>query len=304
MSVRITHNQIALQFQNDVASVYEAMARTQRQISTGERIERPSDDPFGTSQVLGFDAQIADVEQYQDNVDDAMGFLDTADAALDGVGKALERIRQLVVQASSETNDASARASIAAEITQLKEAVRDSINGQFGDRYMFSGTATGTEPYPAPGNAYAGNLVTMNRRVSPGLSISLNIPGEQVLGLTTGAAPGQLSTLDLIDQIVGDITTGTPASLNQLRTADLDALDARFDQVLQQRTQLGATRARLESTSLQLQDLEERLRDSRSNIADTDMAEAIMQFNNQQTMYQAALSAGTRILNTTILDFI
>lgn len=304
MAIRVTQNQMSASFQGDLQHVMSTMARTQREISTGQKIQNPSDDPFGASQVIGFDAQLADVESYKANVSHALGFLNTADSALDGVGKSMQRIRDLVVQASNGTNDQAALDSIATEITQLKEAVRDSINGRFGAEYLFSGTTSGTTPYPAPGNAYAGNGTTMNRRVSPGLSIAMNMDGPSVLGTTTGALPGQMATFDLIDQIVSDIQTGSPASLSQLRNGDLAALDARFDQVLQARTTLGSTASRLETTQDQLGDLEERLMQARSNIADVDMAKTYVEFQNQQSMYKAALAAGTRIMQTSILDYI
>ena len=302
--IRITQNQVTSRYQNDLSAVYEQLARTQRQASTGLRIETPSDDPFGTSQVLGFDAQLSDIRQYQRNVDDTIGFLNTADAALDAAGGAIKRIRDLVVQASNGTYDQQALNAMAAEIRQLKEAVRDSANARYGSTYVFSGTATSTQPFPAPANAYAGNAGIMSRRVSPSLQTQFNVPGTTVFGTTTGAAPSQLSTLDLIDQIVTDMTTGTPASLQQLRSLDLDALDQRHAQILQERSNLGAVEARMEVTKQQLADLDERITGARSSVSDADMAKTYMQLQSQQTMYQSALAAGTRIMQTSILDFI
>lgn len=298
MALRITQNQLASQFTNDVNSIYTRMAKSQQQVSDGRRITKPSDDPFGTGQVLGFDKQLEDVRRYQANVSESISFLNSADSSLDSVTSALQKIREKALQAANGTNGAADRASIAQEILQLKEVVRDGMNAQFGDAYIFGGTATDVAPYPGPGNAYAGNANVMSRRVGQGQSVQVNVSGESVLGVAAPPAPG--NTLDIIDQLVADInganfagiSTGTGLIVTQLDTA------------LNVRTQLGASASRLETLQTRLDLTEERLLGARSEVADVDSAEAYMQFQQQQTMYQAALAAGTRIMQTSILDFI
>jgi flagellar hook-associated protein 3 FlgL len=113
-----------------------------------------------------------------------------------------------------------------------------------------------------------------------------------------------MSMLDMVDRLVFDLTTGTPATLNELRTDGLDALDLHIDNVLQERSNTGARVNRLEVTEAQLGDLEARLTEARSNIADVDMARAYVEFESHSTMYQSALAAGSRIMQTSILDFL
>jgi flagellar hook-associated protein 3 FlgL len=294
MAIRITQNQLASQFTNDVNSIYTRLAKSQQQVSDGRRITKPSDDPFGTGQVMGFDTQLADVRQYQANVADSMSFMNAADAALDSVTSALQKIREKALQAANGTNGTADRASIATEIQQLKEIVRDGMNAQHGDAYIFGGTATNGAPYAGPGNAYAGNGNVMSRRVSQGQSVQLNVPGTAVLG------PDGTNTLDVIDQLVTDINANNWAGIS----AGAGAIVTQTDQALNIRTQLGAAASRLETLQTRLDLTEERLIGARSEVADVDAAEAYMQFQQQQTMYQAALAAGTRIMQTSILDFI
>lgn len=294
MAIRVTQNSIAQAFNNDVQSIYTRMARTQQQLSDGRRITRPSDDPFGTGQVLGFDTQLADVRRFQSNVRDSIGFMNAADSALDGVTGALQRIREKAIQAANGTNGASDLASIAGEIEQLKEVVRDAMNAQHGDQYIFSGTSSATAPYPAPGNGYTGTNNTMSRRIGQGQSVQLNVPGSEVLG------PNGANTLDIIDQLVLDIRGANTAGIQ----TGLGQIIAQTDLALDVRTKLGASTERLEITGTRLDLTEERLLTARSEVADVDAAEAYMKFTQQQTMYQAALAAGTRIMQTSILDFI
>jgi flagellar hook-associated protein 3 FlgL len=295
MAIRITQNSIAAAFSSDVQSIYARMARSQQQISDGRRITRPSDDPFGTGQVMGFDAQLADVHRYQTNAADSMRFMDAADSALDSVTSALQHIREKAVQAANGTNGFSDLQSIATEVQQIKEVIRDAINLQHGDeQYIFGGTATSTTSYAAPGNLYGGTATTMSRRIGLGQSVQINVPGDAVLG------PNGANALDDIDQLITDIQGGNTAGIQ----AGITAMTSDLDRVLNVRTQLGASRSRLEVVQTRLDATEERLLAARTEVADVDAAEAFVEFNQQQTMYQAALAAGTRIMQTSILDFI
>jgi flagellar hook-associated protein 3 FlgL len=234
------------------------------------------------------------VRRYQANVSDATSFMDAADGALSSVTDALQRVRDLSVRAANETYSVPQMQAIATELAQLKEVVRDGMNAQHGDAYIFGGTATNGAPFPAPANTYAGNGNVMSRRVGQGQSIQLIVAG------TTGVGPNGTNTLDVIDQLVLDINAGNSAGI-MTGTA---SIVTQTDTALNVRTQLGATYSRLETLQTRLDLTEERLIGARSDVADVDSAEAYMEFQQQQTMYQAALAAGTRIMQTSILDFI
>ena len=295
MAIRITQNSIASAFTSDVQSIYTRMSRSQQQLSDGRRITRPSDDPFGTGQVMGFDAQLSDVHRYQTNTADSIRFMDAADSALDSITSALQHIREKAVQAANGTNGFADLQSIATEVQQIKEVIRDAINLQHGDeQYIFGGTATNTTPYPSPANLYGGTATTMQRRIGPGQTVQINVPGSQVLG------PNGANALDDIDQLITDIQGGNVPGIQ----AGITAMTSDLDRVLDVRTQLGASRSRLEVVQTRLDLTEQRLLEARTGVADVDAAEVMVEFNQQQTMYQAALAAGTRIMQTSILDFI
>jgi flagellar hook-associated protein 3 FlgL len=294
MAIRITQNQISGNFQSNVQSIYSKLAKSQQQLSDGRRITAPSDDPFGAGQVLGFDRQLADLKRFQANTSESMGFLDAADSALDTVTSALQAIREKATQAASDTNDLSARAAIATEIQQLKEVVRDGLNAQFGDTYLFSGTSGSAEPFPLPANAYVGNGNVISRRVGQGQSVDINVPGDLIAG------PNGTNVLDMIDTLVADVTAGNQAGIS----TGLGQVISFTNTALDVRTSLGATASRLEVTQNRLALTEERLISARTDVADVDATEAYVQFTQQQSMYEAALAAGTRIMQTSILDFI
>jgi len=293
MAIRITQNAISRTMQGDVQSIYAKMSKSMQQSTDGKRITKASDDPYGTGQVLGFDTQLSDVRKYQDSVRDATGLMDAADSALDTVGSALQQIRTKALQARNDTNSLLDRGAIAQEITQLKEVVRQAMNSEHGGQFIFAGTG-GSTPFPAGVNTYAGTGNSMMKRVGPGQTLAVNVPGSSVLG------PNGANALDVIDTLIADITGGNGAGMD----AGIAAMTTQVDMALSQRTQLGATAARLEVAGERLGSMEERLISARSEVADVDATEAYMQFTQQQTMYQAALAAGTRMMQTSILDFL
>ncbi|MCW2924149.1 MAG: flagellar hook-associated protein 3 [Thermoleophilia bacterium] len=294
MAIRITQNAMANGFNTDVQSIYSKLAKSQQQVADGRRITKPSDDPFGTGQVLGFDAQLADTKRYQANTSESISMLDAQDAALDSVTSAMQQIYSKAVQGGSDSNNATDRNAIATEILQLKEVVRQAMNSKHGDTYLFGGTASSTPPFPGPGNAYAGSANTISRRVGDNQSVQVNVAGDTVLG------PTPTSTLDVIDQLVTDLQANNGTNVR----ASLGSIQAQTNMALNVRTQLGATSARLQVTSTRLDLTEERLISARTDVADVDSAEAFMKFSQQQTMYQAALASGTQMLKTSILDFL
>lgn len=298
MAIRITQNATAARQLADMQSAYAKMAGTQSQLNSGLRVTKPSDDPAGTGAIIDFDAQLADVRQRQSSVSQASAFLSTADAALDTGTDALQRIKELLIQGENTSITGSDRQAIATEILQLKETVRDALNAKHGGQYVFAGTSTNSAPYPAPANAYTGTGNVLSVNVAPGQNIPYSVAGPTVVGLVAPPAPG--NTLDIIDQVAADVAAGNHSAM----LASGSTLDTATSTMIDVRTQLGATANRLETVATRLDTTEERLITSRSDVAEVDATEAFMRFSQQQTMYQAALASSTRMMQTTILDFI
>src|SRR4051812_24146742 len=139
----------------DVNALTTRMARSQQSISSGRQITAPSDDPLGTQRALGLRSVIEGAQQHQRNIDEATGWLQTTDDAMGDISKIINRARELTVQGASDSLGAEQVKSIALEIDQLAEAVKDSANASYQGVYVFSGAATTDAPYTiATGDAY------------------------------------------------------------------------------------------------------------------------------------------------------
>lgn len=296
MSGRITQSMTAQTLLADLQGVADRLSRTQRKMSSGKEIERPSDNPFAVSRLLQLRAELSQNRQHQENVAEADAWQTVTDTALRQVGDYVLRARELLIQGASDTAGPQARRAIATEIEQLIDSIKTEASAQYGGRYVFSGSETLTAPYQlGASDAYAGNTEILQREVGPGVRIDVNLIGQDVIG---DDSQGLLKTLRTI---VGDLLAGNTAGL---QGADLQALDADHDTLTAGRAIVGARVNRLETASARLQELEEAASDLLSRTEDADMAETLVHFSMQRAVYESALKAGARIIQPSLIDFL
>ena len=106
-NVRFTNDILSRQTLFDLGNITDKLAKTQNELSTGKRIQQPEDDPYGAGRAVTLRNELADVQQYQTNINDASAWAQTTDSALGNVTDLLQRARELVVQAANGTQDQS-----------------------------------------------------------------------------------------------------------------------------------------------------------------------------------------------------
>jgi flagellar hook-associated protein 3 FlgL len=300
---RITQSMLTRALMTDLHGVADKLSHTQRKLSSGREITRPSDDPFGTSRAMSLRGTPAGTGQYQRNVDDGLAWLQTTDSALASVSDIVQRARELGLQGANDVLDGVSRESIASEIDQLVESAKTQMNASYAGRRVFAGTATDTAPYAqGASDAYAGDANGIAREIGPGVSVNLNVVGSDLLG--GGQAAGDDKLLNVLRDMAAHLRGNTPADMNALRGGDLQRLDANGDELSRLRARTGALSSRLESAKDSLTQLEETTKSLLTNIEDADMAQVIVDYTTQQTVYQSALKAGANVIQSSLLDFL
>ena len=167
--MRVSTSQLQLQGVNAILDQQSALSKTQLQLSTGKRIVTASDDPAGAAQVLQLNESIGKVDQYKTNADNAALRVKTEDSVLDQVGTALQRIRELTVQAGNDTQTPDDRKAIAAEVEQRLAELVQYANSQDGNgEYLFGGLKSRTQPFTTAGTAVSYNGDQGERSVQVG----------------------------------------------------------------------------------------------------------------------------------------
>lgn len=149
------------------------MDELQRQLSTGRKINQPSDDPAGLVKSLRLRSNLVEGKQYQDNIGEGESFMDTTDSALSSVNDIMQRVRELTVKAATGTNDTSADKAIADEIAQLNEQLKIVANTTYGSKQIFAGTNVTEAPYQ--NGVWTGNDETLQVEIGQGVKLPVNI---------------------------------------------------------------------------------------------------------------------------------
>src|ERR1700756_904663 len=180
---RIT-NQMASQM--TLAGIEGALDRldtTQQELSTGKRINQPSDDPSGTALALQLNTDLSNLNNYSNQVTDGTGWSQASSSALSDVTNSVQRIRELTLEASNGTQTTADMQASAQEVNQLIDQIKQDANSQYNGQYVFSGSATSTAPYQSGSNdSYAGNNGQVTRAIGPNTTLAVNANLEGVLG--------------------------------------------------------------------------------------------------------------------------
>ncbi|HEY2477624.1 MAG TPA: flagellar hook-associated protein FlgL [Solirubrobacterales bacterium] len=301
--MRITQGMTNRTVLRDLGNTKARLTQLQRELASGKRITRPSDDPFGAGRTLQLSGELEGFKQYKSNVDDGLGWVSATETALTQITNTVQRARELLVQGGNDSNGQVAREGIAAEIEALTEAVKQEANVTYDDRYIFSGTATETRPYEMGANdEYAGDEGSILRTIGSGVSLQVNVNLQAVLG--NGTASGDNKLLDVLRNIAGDLRGGTPANAENLRGTDLERLDANLDELTRVRAVVGATTNRLETAGTRLEQLQESSLNQLSHVWNADMAETAVNYSTEQTAYETALRAGATLIQPSLMDFL
>ncbi len=266
----------------------------QERLATGRVINRPSDSPTGTINAMQTRSSLARNRTQMRAADNATGWLDTADSALQSGSAMLARVRDLVVQGANASVGTTGLASIAAEVESIRDGLVDVANTSFAGRYIFSGTADSPTAYAADGT-YLGDTGAVTRSVADGVDLKVNLNGPEVFGPAGG------SLFDLLTTIADDLRNNPAAPVAANALTDLDGARNRL------LSSLGEVGAR----SNRLSGITERARSSELNLStrlgeaeSVDLPETIMELQLQEVAYQAALSATSRVIQPSLLDFL
>lgn len=316
--MRVTQSMLSNNMLRNLNKSYYKMSKLQNQIDSGSKITRPSDNPVITVKGMGYRRDLNQVEQYTRNLGEVNTWLDTSNQSLDQVNSALVRVKELIVQAANDTNTEEDRKKINSEISQIKLELQDIANTQVGGKYIFSGTKTNsplfvdgeintdlldqTKPDPKPFLPAAS--ADVNIEVFNGIQLTVNTNGTEVFKdindfmtkvsdlLESGATGTEIS-----EALGADIT-------DSATSAKIPGLDTVSDKVLSSLADIGARQNRAEMMENRLSMQEVNVTKQLSDNEDVDYAKAITEMVTQESIHQAALSVGAKIIQQTLVDFI
>ncbi len=291
--MRINTNTAAMNTYSRLTQANGARGNSMAKLSSGSRINRAGDDAAGLSISEKMKNQISGLNQASRNAQDGISLIQTAEGALNETHSILNRMRDLTVQASNDTNTSEDRAAIQTELDSLIEEVdRIATTTTFNTQSLLTAKDAGGLA------TAAGTTFDFKIGANQNESLNLEIGNMTASGLELGtrdATSGKIeSTLNIsINNVDNDGTDGNPVTVAGPLTAEdfdkvLGTIDAAIKSVSTERANLGATQNRLEHTVNNLTTTKENLSEANSRIRDVDMAEEMMEFTKNNILSQAS----------------
>ena len=268
-----------------------------QELSTGLKVNQPSDNPAAVAGYIVNSAQASAVNTYLSNISTLQGSMQEADSSLNSVVTALSQAISLAVEGANSTMNASDRAALAQEVNGIQQQILGYANDSFQGNYLFAGTAVKTQPFVADsssssGVSYVGNTGVNNVDIGDGQTVPTNLPGSQLF--TAPGADVFQALADLSTALTSN--TNIPAAESEVQTA--------FNCINSQRTFYGATLSRLNTATTFLNEESVQLSQEENNLVGADMATAASQLTQAETDLDASLAAGGKISQYSLLDYL
>lgn len=292
--MRVTQSMLAGNSTKYLSQSYQKLDKYQEQIVTGKKYNRPSDDPVAAIKGLSYQTELTEVEQYKRNISEAYKLMDSSEAGISQASDIIQRIKELTIQGTNGTNSPDELKGIGAEIGELREELVGIANMQVSGKYVFNGAQTTTPPIKVEGDGsytFDQSSSKFMIEVSKGIQIKVNSNSQDLFG------PDLFQTLESIENSFNS---------GNVENADghLGKLDDHFNQLLAERSDIGARYNRLEMVESRINDTEMALTRMLSENQDVDIEEAITNLTIQENIHRASLAVSSKLIQPTLLDFL
>lgn len=309
--MRITNSNMINSYLRDVQNNLQSTDKLNTQLNTGKQVNKVSDDPFRAIKIMNTQNEINDVEKYNYNCDEITGWLDATDAALDKVGNLTSDIKVLLTSISGTFGKDEIKA-ISAEVNEKMKQIGEAMNTTYAGKYIFGGSATDEEPTKIKTDPDTGEVTltsTTNPKadeklkveISDGITLDYNLSINQITK-TAGKESGATSGLDVLNKI-SKALSNDPVDMDEIGRLSTD-LDGYMTDILNNRAVVGAKTNTVESIKSSNEENILEMTATFSLIQDVDFAEKHMELKEAEMAYMASLQVGTKLLKTTILDYI
>ena len=298
--MRVTNQMLTRNVLQNLQANLGRMQKYQHQLSSGRSVNKPSDNPLSTVRIMGLSSRLDTGEQYKKNLDGGISWLSVTETALGGVNEVMQRARELTVHGATGTLSDDSRNAIALEVEQLLGNLIQIANSTHEERYVFGGFKTVNVPFvleegmDGPQVNYQGDQGKIRWEVAQGVTMEMNLTGEELF------VEGE-NLFEVLMDLKGSLLRG---DTEKIGGEILENMDTAINKVLNYRAVVGARMNRLEMADKR--NFEEKINMNivQSSLYDIDLAEVLMQYSVQESVYNASLSVGARSIQLSLVDFL
>lgn len=303
--MRVSNSIIIARSQLRLQQGLQGIDRVRDDIATGVKIRKMSDNPTDAGQLVRIGSSMRALAQFRRNADAGLNRAQAEETALDSLGNALTRAVELGVSQATATASADARLITKKEVDQLINLAVDLGNKRFGDAYLFGGTRSGEAPLqtPAPTTGRFSRLTDgIGNPVDPSGNLTFEVGDGKFVTPNHNATEVFLDT-DALDALRALSTALGNNDQAAIQTAT-DRLTAAHTNVQALVGTQGARINEMQDAQRNLDAMEFDLQVYRSDLRDTEIDKAMVELVGKQTLYQAAMSATSRILGLSLANYL
>lgn len=313
---RVGNNQLTRQMLFQLQGQMKMQERLFEQISSNKKILRPSDDPTGVAKALVARDQIDRTDEYEQTIKIAEVATNVTASALDNASATWKRVSEIAVSALDGTKTGEDRAGMAEELEQLLQHLVQVANTTHAGHYIFSGSKTDTPAFRTEKDAntgrmtgvfYNGDASLQKVKTKDGGTVSVNIlesnsgdPDQSGTFIDNNQGINAFNTvIQLRDKLLANDIIGISGS-----GGIIESIDASARSIASQQTVLGASQKILTLDKNRVIEDSATYDQQLSDVEDADTLQLILELNNIQNVYEAALAASGRLLQTGLINFI
>jgi len=276
----------------------ERLLEFQRQVASGRRLARPSDDPSAAATSISERGRLGGVEQYSRTADSVVARLSVVDSALSDVIDRLTQAQATVVSAQGSGKTPAEHEAAAQTLEGVKDAILADLNTVFRGTHVFAGADAGTAPFAVAADgtvsAYQGSPLEIGVDIGERRQVIIGFDGSAIAG-TAG--------VDVFGALDSAIAAARAGDGDLLQQALVD-LGAAFERATAAQTRVGTSLAEIDAQRVQLSDRRLAGLTRLSALEDANLAEAITGMTQADAAYRAALGATGRTTQLSLMDYL
>ena len=285
--MRVSDNMSIDTVSRNIAGAEARQLAASREASSGARINAPSDDPVGAAHLARIQASIDTTASFRQTISTVQGDVALSESTLASASSVMDRAQEIAMQGANDSLSASDRASLATEVSSLREQLISLANtkGSFG--YLFGGTANAAPPFDTTG-AFVGNSNPHTVEIAPGLTLDTQVDGAKAFTLAGGR--------DVFADLTA-LSTALNANDGAAVSATVNSLDTSRRQIVAARSDAGDKLNRLATADTVHDQVDSALQSQRHDLADADPAASYSRLMTAQQSLTSAISVARTTLN-------
>lgn len=297
--MRTTFNALYRGASAGIETASERLSEFQRQVSTGKRIDQPSDDPSGTSTAIGEHSTLATVAQYSRAATSVGSRLTVIDTVLSDIIDKLTSAMTAVTAARGTEQTPAQREAAAQQLESVKATLFDDFNSSFQGMHVFGGADAGAPPFTRDASgtvqAYAGSTSEVEVDIDRNRAVKVGLNGDAIA--KGGAAQDVFAVLD---EAIAAARAGDSTVLGNSMVKLKDVLT----RTTTAQSRVGADMGTIDDQKLRLGQMKIAATARLDKVEAVNMVEAISGMNQAQSAYEAALGAVGAVTRVSLMDYL